>query len=237
MSAPRRRAVHGARLGVMMLDTGFERIPGDIGNAATWPFPVLYHVVKGATPGRVTKPGADGMAPLFIEAIGALVATGVDCVTTSCGFLAAIHPALQAASPVPVATSALLQIPLVAATLPAAKRVGVLTANPAALTAEHFLGVGAPTDLPVEGLPMGGIFRAEMTEARPVADRDARRAEVLAAADRLAAKAPDLGAIVLECTNLPPYAAEIEQRLGVPVYDIITLVTWFMAGQAPRRYS
>lgn len=237
MSAPRRRTVHGARLGVMMLDTGFERVPGDIGNAATWPFPVLYHVVKGAVPGRVTEPAAGGLAPAFIEAIGVLVGMGADCVTTSCGFLASIHPALQAASPVPVATSSLLQIPLVAATLPAGQRVGVLTANPSALTDEHFEGVGAPKNLPVEGLPLDGIFRAEMHQARPVADREARQAEVLAASDRLLAKAPDLGAIVLECTNLPPYAAEIEQRHGLPVYDIVTLVTWFIGGIAPRRYG
>ena len=109
----RQRPVHGVSIGIMMLDTGFQRLPGDIGYAPTWRFPVQFAVVRGATPDRIVRPNADGMLDLFLRAADELVAVGVDGITTSCGFLAILHPQLAAHCPVPVATSSLLQIPLV----------------------------------------------------------------------------------------------------------------------------
>ena len=54
------RTVFGQALGIIMLDTRFPRPPGDVGNAATWPFPVQYRIVRGAHPSRIMgdKPDA-----------------------------------------------------------------------------------------------------------------------------------------------------------------------------------
>jgi len=220
----------------MVLDTRFQRLPGDIGHAATWPFPVQYAVVRGATSQRVLSDGAGGTLDLFKKAADELVALGVDGITTSCGFLAILHPHLVRHCPVPVATSALLQIPLVQAVLPAGKRVGVLTADEAALTPAHFAAVGAPVDLPVAGLPPNGVFRSDLRSGSALVDPAVQEAELVGVAKRLMEQHPDIGALVLECTNLPPYAAAIQAACGVPVYDIVTLITWFQAGLRPRRY-
>src|SRR5476649_2730781 len=59
------KAIYGAKLGILMLEARFPRIPGDMGNAATWPFPVLYHVVKGASPKRVVEQQAAGLLDDF----------------------------------------------------------------------------------------------------------------------------------------------------------------------------
>ncbi len=104
----RRSPVHGVTVGIMVLDTLFQRLPGDIGYAPTWPFPVQYAVVRGATGQRVTQTDAGGTLELFLRAADELVALGVDGITTSCGFLAILHPDLVRHCPVPVATSALL---------------------------------------------------------------------------------------------------------------------------------
>jgi hypothetical protein len=229
--------VHGVKLGILMLDTGFQRLPGDIGYGPTWPFPVQYAVVRGATPDRVLSPNADGTAELFLKAADELVELGVDGITTSCGFLAVIHPRMVAHCRVPVATSSLLQIPLVQSLLPKGKRVGVLTANKQALTAAHFAGVGVSPDLPIAGMKPDSIFTRNNHSAGPRVDRAAEEAEVLAAAAELMAMDPYIGAIVSECTNLPPYSAAIEEKLGVPVYDIISMITWFHSGLRPRRYE
>lgn len=234
---PRRVPVHGVSIGIMVLDTGFQRLPGDIGYAPTWNFPVHYAVVRGATPDRVVKPNADGMLDLFIRAADELVALGVDGITTSCGFLAILHPHLVAHCPIPVATSSLLQIPLVQSILPKGRRVGVLTADAEALSIEHFRAVGVEPGIPVVGMPRHGVFRHNLRTGQPVVDYAAQEREVLAMAERLLSRHPEVGAIVSECTNLPPYSAAIEATFGVPVYDIVTLVKWFRAGLRPRRFS
>jgi hypothetical protein len=231
-----RQPVHGVSIGIMMLDTGFQRVPGDIGYAPTFRFPVQYAVVRGATPDRIIKPKADGMLEMFKAAADDLIALGVEGISTSCGFLACLHQELAAYCSVPIATSSLLQIPLVQSMLPKGKRVGVLTANKSALTEDHFRSVGVATDLPVVGMPPNGIFRHNNTTGQPVVDRDAQEREVLGMAEELLTQNDNIGAIVSECTNLPPYSFAIEGRFGVPVYDIITLVEWFHAGLKPRHY-
>jgi Asp/Glu/hydantoin racemase len=198
---------------------------------------VQYAVVRGATPQRIVQPKADGMLEMFKTAADDLIALGVDGITTSCGFLACLHQELAAHCSVPIATSSLLQIPLVQSMLPRGKRVGVLTANKAALTDDHFRSVGVATDLPVVGMPPNGVFRFNNSTGQPVVDRDAQEAEVLGMAEELLTQNDNIGAIVCECTNLPPYSAAIERRFGVPVFDIITLVEWFHAGLKPRRYT
>src|SRR5690242_2881492 len=82
------KALYGAPLGILMLEARFPRIPGDMGNAATWPFPVLYHVVRGASPEKVVLRDARDLLPKFIAAAKDLVDLGAEAITTNCGFLA-----------------------------------------------------------------------------------------------------------------------------------------------------
>src|SRR5579859_4801602 len=112
------KALYGAPLGILMLEARFPRIPGDMGNAATWPFPVLYRVVRGATPERVVLNAAAGLLPDFLAAAADLVdlgaevnQVGAEAITTNCGFLALFQRELAAHTRVPVATSALIQVP------------------------------------------------------------------------------------------------------------------------------
>src|SRR3982751_2456993 len=81
------KAIYGAPLGILMLDARFPRIPGDMGNAETWPFPVLYRVVPGATPKHVVLESSRGLLPDFLAAASELVALGAEAITTNCGFL------------------------------------------------------------------------------------------------------------------------------------------------------
>jgi hypothetical protein len=234
----RHKAVHGITIGALVLDTGFERIPGDIAYAGTWPFPVQYAVVRGATSRRVVQQTIDeDVVNLFLQACDDLVALGVDGITTSCGFLALLHPRLVAHCPVPVASSSLLQIPLIQRVLPKGRQVGVVTMNKDALTPAHFAAVGAPTDLPVAGIPQDSVFRQHQLTNGLVSDALAHERMVLETTRALLAEHPDVGALVFECTNLPTFSAKVEETFGIPVYDIVTLVEWFHAGLKPRRYG
>jgi Asp/Glu/hydantoin racemase len=223
-----------AIIGILMLDTQFTRFPGDVGHPATWPFPVRFKTVSGATAEAVTTLADDRLLGAFIRAGRELAQEGVDGIATSCGFLALYQRELAEALPVPVATSALLQVPMVQALLPENRRVGVLTFDEASLGPPHLAAVGAPADTPVVGLDAFSLFRLDVLGG-PAASFDRREADVLAAALRLRETTPTLGAVVLECTNFAPHAAAIRDVLDLPVYDIVTLVTWLQAGLRPRR--
>jgi len=232
------KSIYGAPVGILMLETRFARIPGDVGNGGTWPFPVLYRVVRGATADRVVMQGGRGLLPDFIEAGRELIELGAEGIATSCGFLSLFQGELAAALGVPVATSALMQVPWVQATLPPGKRVGVVTVRAASLTPAHLAAAGAPADTPIMGTEGGQEFHRVLVEhASDDLDLALAEQDIVAAGEALVAAHPEVGAIVLECTNMPPYAAALSETLGLPVYDVVSLVSWLHAGLRPRRYA
>jgi hypothetical protein len=232
------KAVYGAPLGILMLEARFPRIPGDMGNAETWPFPVLYRVVKGASPERVVLQGATGLLPDFLDAAAELVRHGAEALTTNCGFLSLFQREIAAHVGVPVATSSLMQVPWVQAMLPAGQRVGVVTVSKASLTPHHLAAAGVPLDTPVEGTEDGvEFFRVLIRGESDDLDVTLAQRDVLDAGQRLVAAYPDVGAVVLECTNMPPYAAAMHAALGLPVFDVYSLVTWLRAGIRPRGFG
>lgn len=225
----------GIPLGILVLDTRFPRIPGDAGNPATWPFPVLTKVVRDASPERVVHGRAEGLVEAFVAAGCELAAEGAAAIITTCGFLALHQGELAGRLPVPFASSALLQLPVLERLLAGDRRPGVLTIDAAALTRAHLLAVGADPETPVVGVHPDGEFTRTFLGNQPTLDVAAAERELLAAGDRLVAQHPDLGAIVLECANMPPYAAALRARLGLPVYDMVSLGRWLYAAQADSR--
>ena len=218
--------IYGFSVGILMLDTQFPRIPGDMGNAATFDFPVRYHRVEGASPDRVVRHGQRELLPAFIEGARFLEREGVRAITTNCGFLAKFQPEMAAAVSVPVFTSSLLLVPLVHRMLPPGRAVGVMTVDASALKAEHLAGAGIAPDMKVvvAGMETEKEFTRVLLDDLLTLDVDAARAEHLTVARRMLAAHPEVGAIVLECTNMPPYRADIQIATGLPVFDITTLV-------------
>jgi Asp/Glu/hydantoin racemase len=231
----RRRTYWGVTIGILTVETYFRRFAGDIGNAETWPFPVAYKVVRGATPANITRAHEGELLAPFIRAALELVAEGVDGIATTCGFLAFYQAALAEVCPVPVATSALLQAPMVARTLPRGRRVGILTYDAAALTAPYLEAVGVDPATPVAGMPEATEFRRAIVQGDVSVPYDVQEREVLDTAAALMDRG-DIGAIVCECTNLTPFSAAMAERFGVPVFDAVSLVHWFHQGLRPRSY-
>ncbi|MEG3663373.1 aspartate/glutamate racemase family protein [Celeribacter halophilus] len=231
------KTVFGANLGILMLETQFPRIPGDIGNATTWPFPVQFRVVRSATPELVVRNDARELAGLFIEAAKDLVASGCDGITTNCGFLSIVQDKLAEAVPVPVATSSLMQVPMVKAMLPAGKRVGILTISKETLTPVHLNAARVPADTPIVGTEGGRAFTRDILGDAPEIDFTACRLDMLDAARQLVSDHADIGAIVLECTNMTPYAADVRKLTGLPVFSIYSFIHWFQQALVPDRFS
>ena len=231
------KSLYGARVGILMLETRFPRIPGDMGNAATWPFPVLYKVVPGASPRRVVHDKAAGLLDSFLDAAEELVRLGADGITTTCGFLSLFQRVIATHVGVPVATSSLMQIPLIERVLPPGKRVGVLTVSAGNLAGEHLLAAGADPATPVVGTDNGGEFTRVIINDEERLDAAAAEGDILGAGHALVTSYPDVGAVLLECTNMVPYARALSERLRLPVFSIYTFVTWFQAGLVPRNFG
>ena len=229
------------RVGVIMLETRFPRPPGDIGNPETFGGQALYDIVPGAAAERVVRAGSPDPALLaqFVAARDRLVGAGAGLVTTSCGFLVRFQAALAAGCPVSVVASSLLALPALAQRY---ERVGVITIHAGRLTPEYLVAAGGAPDTPIEGTETGSELTRKLLGDAPDLDLAAAEGDVVEAGARLKARVPDLGAILLECTNMPPYRHALSTKLGLPVHDILTvlaerapaLAVWPTLPQRPR---
>ena len=217
-------------IGVLKLNTHFPRLPGDIGNASSFRYPVSYCTVESAIPANITIADElpEALQQAFLTAAQKLIDENVSIITTSCGFLSTLQAQLTSLSHIPVICSSLALLPLLTQVHGSAETIGVLTFNRDTLNINHF---GEPQPGHIEGLQdtdhLRQVIAKDLVQLDPVISRN----EAMAACDRLIKSQPDTRAIVLECTNLSPYKQAIREHAGVAVYDIVDAVHWLIESQ------
>ena len=212
-------------LGVVMLDTRFPRLTGDIGHPSAFGVPTRRCVITGAWPEKIVQSGASlrksRMVTPILQLIRRLEQDGAKAITTSCGFLVLLQKEMQAAVKVPVVASSLLQLP---ALLALHGKVGVLTISASKLGKEHLRAAGVPrerlADVVVHGVLAQSEFAAAILGNRASMNIEQAAADVLAAAIALKQREPSLQWVVLECTNMPPYRAAIEAATGMKTWAL-----------------
>ena len=221
-------------IGIIMLDTHFPRIAGDIGNPDSFPFPVIYEYVAQAQVANVvsTQPLSNDVALACTRAAERLQARGATLIGTSCGFLAAVQSRLQAAVSCPVLSSSLLLIPLLRAMYGQNAAIGVLTFDADQIGEHHFNG-NYDNDVFIEGLPKTGALYSTIANDAMELDESQALANTVNTARVLLSRAPQTRVFLLECTNLSPYKAELRQQFGLPVFDLVDALTWMHAACTP----
>ena len=230
--------IYGYPIGILMLKTKFPRIPGDIGNATTWDFPVLYKVIEKAIPDVVVRKGAPGLLEPFVKGAQELEKEGVRAITTNCGFLALFQKDMASVVNIPVFTSSLMQVPLAHAMIKPSQKVGIITIHARSLTQKHLSCVGSDK-VPhiIYGTEGEKEFSRVILDDEMELDVTKSRDELVRVAKRMVSEHPEVGAIVLECTNMPPYAAAIRKEIDLPIFDIYTLVIMVYHAVVKKEFS
>lgn len=224
-------------LGALCLDytDDIHRPPGDVIVSESYSFPVIQQKIVGATLWKVVDPNefSDEYFQYFVDACKTLQEKGCIGIITSCGFLAQIQSRLASQVDIPIATSSLLQIPYVLNIISPKKKIGVLTFDPSTLCETHFNGVGITTEMlkrvVITGCKPDGALHRIITDGDAYIHEELEE-ELVGLAAELLQLNPDIGAFVLECTQMPPFARAIQQATGKPVYDGVTMVDWFYSG-------
>lgn len=224
---------YGQDIGILMMPTVFPRVPGDIGNAKTFSFPVRYRIVEDVEVANLNEHNAqERLLQPFIRAAQALEAEGCRAITTSCSFLSGFQKELADAVHIPVFTSALLLVPMIRAMLGRDQKIGIFTLNPVLMTEEIFLQSGwSAKDIPVciSGMPGSSDFSRLIIGDLPEGDLDSMKQCMQVLTLQHMDAYPDTGAILLECPNYAPFANLVREISGVPVFSINQLVEFMDA--------
>ena len=218
----------GYCVGILLLDLRQPFVPGDVGNATSYDYPVLYRTVPGASAARVFV-GDPDLNEAVVETARELVDQGVKGISSDCGFFVNFQDLLAEAVDVPVFLSSLLQLPLVSSFLGRGRTLGVLTANTTALGNRvlELSGISPEREVVIRGMQDNPHWTAAFKEPAEVVDTDVIEREVVNEAIALQETSHRLGAIVLECSLMPPYARAVHDATGLPVYDFLTLINLF----------
>ena len=223
------RAFYGEAIGILMLDTTYPLIPGNVGNATTYNFPIRFKVLEGIPSNWWCDSEGPSLKRLekFIESAKQLEKEGVRAITTGCGFFAIYQKEASETLSVPLFTSPLMLVPMVSRMIGKNKRVGIISAGAERLKGSFLQNVGIDESIliGIDGMDDKEEFNNVIVyERKPTIDAEKMEAEVVDVARRLVNKNPDIGAIVLECSDLPPFAAAVQDAVNLPIFDFITLI-------------
>lgn len=233
------RRVGGVGIGVIQLIANIPMIPGNMGNASTFGFPLLYEPVDVTRDIVVSSEPHPDVLSRSVGAARKLEAQGCRAIVGNCGLFANYQPQIAEQLDTPFFSSSLLQIPLILMSLKPDQKLGVMTADGPTLEAAPALencGVSDRSRLIIAGLEE----TSEMKKILATIDRhNPRRFELqlVETAKRMAADHEDMGAILLECTELPPHARAIQKSVGMPVWGFPSMVNWVYAGVVRRSYA
>ncbi len=201
-------------------------LKGNSTNPESYPFPVRLVEVKGANVETVITNPSEKLLADMIAISKKLEEEGIKAITTSCGFNAIFQKKIADAINVPFFSSSLMQVPFVKSIVGKNKTVAVITANKSALTEEHFkaCGVEDMTGIKVIGLENCAEWSKIFDEPDVEFDIDSVTDEIVGTAKKCFIENPEIGAIVLECTDLPPYARRISEELDIPVFDFSSMI-------------
>jgi len=230
------RSFSGAPIGILLVEADYAMLPGNVANASTYDFPVLYKVLKDVTFERIAV--ADpAVLDVLVAGGEALIADGVRAVVSACGSFANYQRAAAATLSVPTYLSSMLQVPWIQAALKPEQKLLVIAAVGSAITAKVFeeCAITDTDRLLVEQAIDVPEFKAMLS---PEGFNPARlESELAVYAHELVEKHPEAGAILLQCSDLPPFAWAIQNATGLPVYDMNTLIAWVHSAAVRQPYS
>lgn len=229
----------GFPIGIIFIDgVRYPYLPGNVCNGWTYDFPVRMRAVEGLEV-RELFAADDSLRDRVIDTCLALQREGVRAISSGCGFFGTFQREVREALDIPVGLSSLIQVPWIEQVIKSDERIGVLTASAPDITPKLLEGCGIehPERLVIRGLQDEPEFSA-IVDSRGEFDNGGVRQEMIAATRELmATPGAPIGAILLECSDMPPYASDVQRAAGVPVFDFITLIRWLESSVAQTPYQ
>jgi len=236
------RPFYGEAIGILVLDLKAPLIPGNVGNASTYDFPVRFRVLEGMPCDWWFDEEGPSQARQeeFIQTAVELEKEGVRAITTNCGYFTAFQKGASAALRIPLFTSPMLLVPLISRMIGKEKKVGIIASGAEHLKGPFLRDVGIDESTPIAIAGMEGreeFVTVHNTEEKSTLDVQKLEHEIVEVAQKLAMENPNLGAIVLEASDMPPFAAAIQEAVSLPIFDFIDFINMVYMAVVKHGYE
>lgn len=216
---------------LLQLETQFPRIPGDIGCAETFAVPLERRIISGAHVGKIVSARPQDIE---ISAFEDALENSAELIATSCGFLSFWQGHLQALTPAAFVSSSLIDLPDLALDF-SPEELAIVTFDASSLGNTHLPSGCSDFVQSIVGLPTEIHLRQVIERDSRILDPERASREIIAFLDTVLDRRK-IKAILLECTNLPPYKHAMKDAFGVPVFDILTSIERRSEGSVNQNY-
>ena len=236
------RNVFGVTIGLVQMHVNLAMIPGNMSNATTFDFPLLYRRMNAEDVADVmAEVPTKNFADAIVEAAEWLELQGVRAIMGNCGFFGGYQNEVKARINVPFYSSSLMMLPMMVHAMPGNKKVGVITANgPQLIKTQAVENCGLSLEdkknrIVIMGCEAGEEFSTSIMANTGIYNPKKVEQEIVAVAKQMVAE-NDIGAILLECTELSPHAFAVQDAVRLPVWDYTTLTKWIYSGTVRRPF-
>lgn len=224
----------GIPLGIIAIELEYPKLPGNVVNASTYDFPVMYEKVSFEM--EELFRGDEAIKGQIVEAAKKLEGEGVRAIIGACGFFAHFQKDVKEAVKVPVYLSSLCQLPMIKTGLREGQKIAVVAASGESVNDGLLRSVGGSME-DIEVFDVGSMESfAPIRWGKHELDNGKLTEDMRALGASIREEHPEVGAILLECSDLPPYAWAVQEGSGLPVYDFITLINWVKASVVQKPY-
>jgi hypothetical protein len=244
--ARREHVCYGMGLGIILLNDAYPGFPGDVRNASAFPYPIQYEIAEGVTNKTLVYDKNPAQCrEAVIKAAKKLERLGVRAVAAECGYFAFFQKDVSEALDIPVFMSSLLQVPFIQQVIGPKKSVGIICAQKQFLSEQHLLNVGIDpnSSYKIAGsqdeygvTEFDNLWNPNVRPAVPEASYTKAESQMVSCAERFVAENPDIGAIMLECTGMQPFARAVQRAVDLPVFSWGTLLDYAYSVVNHREY-
>lgn len=237
---------YGMGLGIILLDDAYPGFPGDVRNPSAFPYPIQYEVGEGVTNKTlVYDKNPSQCREAVIRAAKKLENLGCRAVAAECGYFAFFQKDVADSVDIPVFMSSLLQVPFIQRIISPKKKVGIICAQHQYLSDQHLENVGI---VPGSNYVIAGaqdeygvtefdnLWNPNKRPEVPEAYYDKAEGQMVNCARQFVDRNPDIGAIMLECTGMQPFARAVQREVDLPVFSWGTLLDYAYSVVNHRDY-
>jgi len=237
---------YGMGLGIILLNDAYPGFPGDVRNASAFPYPIQYEIAEGVTNKTLVYDKNPGQCREAVKAAARkLERMGCRAIAAECGYFAFFQKDVAGAVDVPVFMSSLLQVPFIQQVIGPEKLVGIICAQKQFLSDQHLANVGirVGSNYVIAGAQdeygiteFDNLWNPLKRPDCPQASYEKTERQMVQAAVQFKAENPGIGAIMLECTGMQPFARAIQREVDLPVFSWGTLLDYAYSVVNHRDY-
>lgn len=234
---PKGQATAGNAIGILVLDLWYPFLPGNVANASTYHFPVLFHILKGTTATQILHADS-ALLNMIVKGGQELEKQGVRAIIGACGYFGHFQEAASQRLKVPVFLSSILQVPIIMRGLKPKQKVGIICGSSPHLTPSLLsqCGVSDLSRVAIIGAENCAEFQNIRNSTGHLNSRQLEQ-ELVSLAKQFVRQHPEVGALLLECSDMPPYAWAIQNAVRLPVFDFTTLINWVYEAVVRRPFA